>query len=365
MKILYVAYPLLPVNEQSAGGAEQVLWTLEREMHRRGHDTYVAAANGSQIAGTLIATGAAAERRDTLAAREIEHRQAIVRALREHEAANEPFDLIHDMSGSFWRAAGAIDSSVLATLHLPRHFYPAGAFDDVPPNVRFNSVSRSQAATFADLRQMVGVVPNGIALDRFAPRARAKERDECVASDSSAGYLLWLGRICEEKGPHHALDVAHAAGERIIVAGAVYPFLYHQKFHAREVLPRLRRAPNSARFLSTPAFAEKVDLLRNAKALLLTSTVDETSSLVAMEAAACGTPVIALRRGAFPEVVADGITGFLVDDLKEMGVRIADLPRISPARCIDHAGKHYPAAAMADGYAGLYSGSALTSDALK
>ncbi len=139
-----------------------------------------------------------------------------------------------------------------------------------------------------------------------------------------------------------------------MLAGAVYPFLYHQQFHAREVLPRLRRARSSARFFSGPSFGEKLELLRHARVLLLTSTVAETSSLVAMEAAACGTPVLGLRRGAFPEVVANGVTGLLADSLEEMPRLLPAATALSPELCRRQALGHYSATAMASGYEQLY-----------
>jgi glycosyltransferase involved in cell wall biosynthesis len=341
LKILFVAYPLLTVSEESAGGAEQVLWTLERELHRRAHDTWMAASAGSRAGGTLVATGAPASTPDALHQREQEHFHAISDVLR-----REHFDLIHDMSGSFWHRV-EVDGPVLATIHLPREFYPSGTFDYVPTNVALNCVSRSHLNTFSDLPQVIGYVANGIALDEFT-------RDPVIPA-AERQYFLWLGRICEEKGPHHALDVAHAAHERIIVGGAVYPFLYHQRFHAREVLPRLRREKSTAKFISSPSFAEKLSLIRNAKAMLLTSTVDETSSIAAMEAAACGTPVVALRRGAFPEVVRDGVTGYVADDLAHMQQFLNRVSEISPEACREYAQRHFSASTMAEAYERMYA----------
>jgi glycosyltransferase involved in cell wall biosynthesis len=345
VKILFVAYPLLAVTEHSAGGAEQVLWTLEGELFRRGVETWTAASDGSRVAGRLIETGAPATVADQLVKREQEHYRHIFRAVTEHRTAGRPFDLIHDMSGSFWRVAEEMESPVLATLHLARCLYPANSFVKTPKNVRFNCVSRAQIDQFCDLSNMLPPVANGIALNKFAGGPVTSGERE---------YVLWLGRICEEKGPHHALDVAYAAGERIILAGVVYPFLYHQKFHAREVLPRLRREKQGTRFIDSPSFEEKLSLMRNAKALLLTSTVDETSSLVAMEAAACGTPVIALRRGAIPEVVCEGTTGLLADDFTEMQALLERVGEIHPEECQRYAVEHYSAAAMADRYERLY-----------
>src|SRR5581483_7156273 len=112
------------------------------------------------------------------------------------------------------------------------------------------------------------------------------------------------GRICEEKGAHLALEIASRAGMNITLAGKIYPFSYHQQYFEREIAPLLDRMPN-ATFISSPDARRKRQLLRQAKAVLITSLVNETSSLVAMEAAASGTPVIAFRNGALAEIVQE------------------------------------------------------------
>jgi len=167
MRILYIAYPLLTVTEESAGGAEQILWTLEREMHARGAHTTVAASSKSSVCGELFCTGQPCQETDDFDRRNREHQQRIVELIRSRAGTDQSFDLVHDMSGSFWPRAAEIDVPVLATLHLPRSFYEERLFCDVPLNVRFNCVSASQAREFADL-QVETVVPNGIRLERFA-----------------------------------------------------------------------------------------------------------------------------------------------------------------------------------------------------
>src|SRR3954447_10149671 len=142
-RILYVAYPLLHVHDESAGGAEQILWTLEREMARSGAHTTVAASAGSRVIGELFSTGQPCRQPDDYERRRVEHEDRIVDFVRLCARQGTPFDLIHDHSGSFWKRAAEIDVPVLATLHLPRSFYLAGSFDDVPANVSFNCVSDS------------------------------------------------------------------------------------------------------------------------------------------------------------------------------------------------------------------------------
>lgn len=334
LRILYIAYPLLPVSDTSAGGAEQMLWTLEREMHRRGHQTTVAACAGSSVSGRLIATGEAPRGLDMYEQRDREHHFAIRELLK-----REPFDLIHDKSGSFFARTSDIANPILATLHLPRHFYRDFNWQAVARNVRLNCVSRAQAQTFSNVPNLSGWVANGIALEHFPLRVKKE------------ASLLWMGRICEEKAPHLAIQVARRAGRRLILAGQVYPFRYHQEYFAREVEPYLG---GDIEFVDTPTFAQKIELLSAASTLLVPSLVDETSSLVAIEAMACGTPVIAFRRGALPEVVDHESTGYLVSNVDEILGALKSLDRVRPENCRAHVEQKFSSKRMADDYLSLY-----------
>ena len=341
-RILFISYPLLTVSDESAGGAEQVLWNLERELFLRGARTTVAASSGSRVSGEMFATGAPCSRPDDYERRNREHQEAVIRFVQQRAREGRPFDLVHDMSGSFWQRAAELDTPFLSTLHLPRGFYSRELFSHIPGNVRFNCVSESQAQSFDGLDSLMGVAPNGVALDRFEPNYGPRSG------------LLWLGRVCEEKGPHLAIEIARLAGEPITLAGQVYPFSYHQKFFRERVLPELRRM-GEARFIDSPSLAQKRSLLREARALLVTSQVDETSSLVAMEAAASGTPVIAFRRGALPEVVKHGGTGYLVDSAEGAAHAVRVLDRISPLCCVRYARSNFSSARMAQSYAAFYA----------
>jgi glycosyltransferase involved in cell wall biosynthesis len=336
LSILYIAYSLLPVTPESAGGAEQMLLAVAHQIAAAGHQTTVAAAAGSQVNGRLLVTGEPADGPDQYEQREREHNASILEYLDEHP---EEFDLIHDKSGSFLRHAAQCPVPVLATLHLPRSFYREEFFRDTPRNLSFNCVSQSQVASFGDLPNFLGVIENGIEVEAF-PFTKKKSE-----------YLLWLGRICEEKGPHLAIAAAQQAGMQLVIAGQVYPFRYHQDFYAREIREHLN---GRIRFVDTPTLEQKVKLLANARALLLTSTAEETSSLVTMEAMACGTAVVAVRRGAFPEVVADGETGFVVDSIYDMAQAVGQLDRISSEACRARVERHFSASRMARDYEELY-----------
>jgi glycosyltransferase involved in cell wall biosynthesis len=297
----------------------------------------------------LFSTGQPCTQPDDYERRRVEHEGRVVAFVRLCARQGKPFDLVHDHSGSFWKRAAEIDAPMLATLHLPRSFYPAGSFDDVPENVSFTCVSNSQARSFADLESLLGVTPNGIALDCFAA-------DNGGDSEHGVGDrkgVLWLGRICEEKAPHLALEIAACAAMPITIAGQVYPFTYHQRYFEREVAPKLREIPN-AEFISAPSAELKRRLLREPQALLITSVAEETSSLVAMEAAASGTPVVAFRKGAHAEIVREGVTGFLVEDSAEAALVLQNIASISPETCVQHAQKNFSPVKMAERYSALY-----------
>jgi glycosyltransferase involved in cell wall biosynthesis len=344
-RVLLVAYPLLPVSEDSAGGAEQILWTLERELAQRGWQTEVAACAGSRVAGRLLVTGEAARTLDGFAEREREHTERVAEA-----CAAGDYELVLDHSGHFFRhvAEYATRAPVLASLHLPRELYGADAFANIADNVFFHCVSEAQRREFLHLPRMLGVVRNGIAVERFDCETLGDAKpDDPVLPATGGEYLLWLARVCPEKAAHLAIAAAERAGLPIVLAGQVYPFASHRQYWEREIAPRIDG--QRVRWIELPTFAEKCTLLREARALLVSSQIAETTSLVALEAMASGTPVIAFCRGALAEVVGQG-TGFLVNSVEEMARACGRLGEIRPQDCRAWVEREYSAQAMVDRY---------------
>ncbi len=297
MNILSVAYPLFPVGPDSGGGAEQILFLVERELVRSGHRSIVIAAQGSQVSGELIETPAFnSEITDDVRAHAHRvHLDCIQEALRRYS-----IDLIHFHGMDFHAYLPDTKVPKLATLHLPAQWYPSRVFD--LPGIELNCVSQAQADS-APAGRRLPVIFNGIDLERYcAPQGTRK-------------FLLWIGRICPEKGVHIALRIAHRLDLPMVVAGPVHPFRDHQKYFSEEVQPLL---DNQRRYAGAVSLEQKIELLADARCLLLPSLVAETSSLVAMEAISSGTPVVAYRAGALPEVVEHAQTGFIVDSEDEM-----------------------------------------------
>jgi glycosyltransferase involved in cell wall biosynthesis len=160
-----------------------------------------------------------------------------------------------------------------------------------------------------------------------------------------------MGRICSEKGFHLAIDAAERAGLKLILAGTVFEYPEHREYFDSMIAPRLN---DQVRFIGPVGGKHKRDLLAGAKSLLIPSQVNETSSLAAMEAIAAGTPVVAWRSGALPEIVSDGRTGFLVSSVDEMAEAINHVPCIDRQECRKEAEERFDARSMFSRYLSLY-----------
>ena len=313
--VLSVAYPLALVSEDSVGGAEQVLSMLDRALVGAGHRSIVIAAQGSRVSGTLVPLPAVPDQIDDAARAHAQHatRLAISATL-----AAEKVSLIHLHAFDFADYLPADDVPVLVTLHLPLDWYPAHALQTSRPRTYFNCVSASQAGTALSGTKLLEPIPNGVDLTRFQLRTHKQN------------FALMLGRICPEKGVDIALRACRLAGIPLLIGGQVYPYPAHQSYFQNEVVPLLDRC---RRFLGPLALSRKAALLAAAKCVLIPSLAAETSSLVAMEALASGTPVISHRAGALSEIVEDGRTGFLVGNEQEMSQAIDRAGTISPEIC--------------------------------
>ncbi len=343
LRLLLVAYPFAAVGPDAVGGAEQVLSLLDRALVERGHRSTVIACDGSRTYGELIAirTHAGTDDAGTPNSATIDDaaRERAHAALREAiGSVRARADVVHLHGIDFPAYAPDPAPPVLATLHLPPDWYPPEAFAG---GWRVHCVSETQHRTCPPSSALLPPIGNGI--DVAALGAIRPPR---------GGYALMLGRICPEKGQHLGLRAAHGAGADLLLAGAVFPYAAHRDYFARQVQPQL---DGRRRWIGPVGFARKRELLAAARCLLVPSLAAETSSLVAMEAAACGTPVIAFRAGALPEIVRDGETGFLVDDVAGMAAALARAGEISPDRCRAEAAARFDMRRMVAAYLDRYA----------
>ncbi len=316
LTVLSIAYPYAPVGDRAVGGAEQILGDLDRALMRGGHRSLVVACEGSNPCGTLYAAPVPGGRLDEADRRwwRTRYQTAIDQALRSCRV-----DLIHCHGLDFDEYIFPAGIPVLVTLHMPLSWYANGALQRLGSNVILQCVSATQRASGPRELHSAPVVRNGVDLPAFAPPAKRGR------------YAVALGRICPEKNQHEALRVGARVGIPVHVGGQVFHYTAHQRYMEEVVRPELDRFPAHRMLGVIPAW-QRHALLSGARCLLHPTRAPETSSLVAMEALAAGTPVIAYRSGALPEIVDDGITGFLVDDLQGM---IAAIRRVEVIRAED------------------------------
>jgi glycosyltransferase involved in cell wall biosynthesis len=336
LTVLNVAYVFAPAGPDTAGGAEQVLSVLDRALVSAGHQSLVIACAGSQTEGTLLATPPLPEKftQDLRRRAQQLHRHRIEQALQRW-----PIDVVHCHGHDFAEYLPPAGVPTLVTLHLPVDHYPFAALIEERPGRYFNCVSASQRHSFTGTDAMLPEIPNGVPVAKL--QARHAHR----------GFALALGRICPEKGFHDALEAAALAQIPLLIAGHVFPYEDHVRYFEEEIRPRLG---TSARFLGNLDFARKRRFLSAARCLLMPSLIAETSSLVAMEAIACGTPVVAYPVGALPDIIEPGVTGFLVRDSREMAEAMHAVDAIDRERCRAIARRRFSHERMVEDYFAYY-----------
>ena len=316
------------------GGTERVVSWLTEELVRRKHEVTLFATGDSRTSAKLVAVVPEGLRPAGVADAHGPHlvQLALLRA------RLAEFDVVHshvDYYALPFRRAG--DPPFVHTMHgridLPEQRPIYSAFPDEP----LVSISDAQRTALPQLA-WVATVHHGLPVDDY-PVGRG-----------GGGYVLFLGRMSTEKRPHVAIEVARRAGVRLVLAAKVDDS--NRAYFEREVEPRL--AEPGVDYVGETGPAETIRLLADARALLFPVDWPEPFGLVMIEAMACGTPVIASRCGSTPEVVADGVTGFVCDDdaafCRALG-RIGDLDR---AACRRRVAERFSVGRMTDDYETVY-----------
>jgi glycosyltransferase involved in cell wall biosynthesis len=324
-----------PVPPLGYGGIEWVVSLLADGLAEAGHDVTLFASGDSSSRAELAHVFPEAPSPDIgKTTPELRH------ALACYERAAD-FDIVNDHSGPLAAALGAtVETPAVHTVHGPLvgadgELYAALA--SVAPEVGLISVSMNQRKPQPDL-PWVANCHNALDLDAYPVHT---DRGE---------YLLFLGRMSADKGCHRAVEVALEAGVPLKIAGKMREPPEREYFETY-VAPHLG---DGIEYLGETSHAKKVALLQNARATLFPIEWEEPFGLVMIESMACGTPVIATRWGAAPEVIEDGRSGIVVDDYREMAGALAQADQLEPLECRRSAEERFSAERMVRDYEAAY-----------
>jgi glycosyltransferase involved in cell wall biosynthesis len=335
MRIAQVAPLYESVPPKYYGGTERVVSWLTEELVRQGHDVTLFASGDSETRARLIAGSHRSLRLDKRCVDQLAHHVLLLERVLERA---DLFDLIHwHVDYLHYPLSRRSPRPHVTTLHgrldLPDLVPLYREFRDVP----LVSISNAQREPFPSVNWR-GTVYHGLPPDLYTFRPEA------------GSYLAFLGRVSPEKRVDRAIEIARRVGIPIWIAAKVDDV--DRAYFENVIEPMLRTA--DAEYVGEIGQGEKDDFLGNAYALLFPIDWPEPFGLVMIEAMACGTPVVAYRRGSVTEVMEHGTTGFAVQTLEEAVRAVERIAELSRRRCRDVFEERFTAERMAAGYVAIY-----------
>jgi glycosyltransferase involved in cell wall biosynthesis len=338
LRIAQLAPLWIPIPPRTYGGIELILSELTEELVKQGYDITLFASGDSETSAKLVPV---IEKAIWLEHEAKNPHASVMKMIKEVFERFYEFDVIHNHFNFFmFPLALRLDCPrFLTTIHRPVDKQYAEAIKSYD-KVKFIAISEDHKRSMEEFGiSICGVVYNGIDPSRYE------------FNKTPHDYLLYLGRLNREKGVLSAIDVAKAAGKHLVIAGnsvgnSEWSFFLH------ELQPSLNG--DNISFRGQVNFQEKIELLKNAKALLFPIDRREPFGVVMIEAMACGTPVIAFRKGSVPEIVEHGRTGFVADTREEMKSVIDRLAEIDREECRRVVEEKFSLSQMVEHYKKIY-----------
>jgi glycosyltransferase involved in cell wall biosynthesis len=338
LRIAQVAPPMEPVPPRGYGGTERIVHELVTELDRRGHDVTTFASGDSDVPGRLIPTVPEALRPTGYNGDSAPYFYLTMRAVLDRAA---DFDIIHShLEWASLLLAQVSPVPVVSTFHgrldAP---WAEQTLRGAPRGLV--AISENQASTHAAV-PWAGIVHNGLTLAQ-APFER--QRGEA---------LCFVGRVTPEKGIVEAIEIAQATGRQLRIAAKAGPTDTERAYYDNVFEPALEAAGSLVEYLGELEGAERDILFAESYAALMPGSWPEPFGLVAIEALACGTPVIARRVGGLREIIRDGVDGFFGDDVAGLALQVGRVGELDRAEIRRSVIDRFSAARMTDGYETVY-----------
>ena len=312
------------------GPWESVVNLLSEGLVQKGLDVTLFATGDSQTSGKLVAVCPHPYSEDP----SVNPKVAECLHVSEVFERSADFDLIHNHFDFLpLTYSRLIDTPVLTTIH------GFSSPSIIPIYKKYNAHGRYVAISEADKSpelDYVATIHHGIDISKFP------------FSGSEGEYLLFFGRIHPEKGVHEAIQVAQRAGKKLVIAGIVQD----REYFETRVEPYLDG--DRVEYLGAIGPAQRSDVLGRALALLHLISFDEPFGLSLVEAMACGTPVIAFGRGSIPEIVMDGETGYIVEDIDQAAQAVAAVRSLDRSACREDVEQRFSQTRMVNDYVRVY-----------
>ena len=340
LRVAMVAPPWIPVPPPGYGGIESVVALLCDGLVERGVEVTLFGAPGSHSRAMVRPVLPRCHPNGIeRALHEVDHVARIFAEVDSARRAGHPFDLIHDHCGfTGFAMADRIRTPLLHTLHGPFDDDTFEFYRHHAAKAAAVAISRSQAAAAPEALRVAAVIPNPADVASWP------------FSENKGDFVLWVGRVVPEKGPHRAIAAARAAGVPLVLAGPVQPG--YEDFFEEQVAPLVDG--DLVRYVGEVGGAVKHHLFASARGLLMPIRWPEPFGMVMVEALSAGTPVIAFVEGAAPEIVEHGVTGFLVADENAMAAAIGDLHLLDPRVCRELARRRFGKDQVAAQYEAAY-----------
>lgn len=378
LTVLHIATLNQPITPDIGyGPIETVIHNIDKGLHLLGHRSIVACSGDSRVAGEHYVTVAQSigdywsddtpERRNTM---KTHFSRALARAqmgdidvIQTHDA--KAVEFIYD-------SVSGIHVPIVMTLHLQakdsrlRGDYRRWCGPAASPPVHFASISEYQKWQYSGLVNAESVIYHGIEVEEFPVKEEPDKRS----------YLFTIGRVTRDKGQDKSIEIAKKTGSKLVIAGCVQNKLVDKKFfegfrnsidlfadvskypadddyYGRAIKPLLD-SDKQIIYIGEISSGQRKQWYRHARATLFPIQWGEPFGLVLIESMACGTPPIAFDKGAVPEIVLDGKTGFVVNSMSAMAEAVGRIDSIDPRECRRHVQLHFSIASMAYEYSELY-----------